>query len=183
MTKNESTERHMILSAFDMNCVVHQNPGLWAHPDDQAHRYTDIDYWVDLAKLLERGGFDCLFLADVLGFYDVYGGSRDAALRQGAQAPVGDPLLLVSAMAAATERLSFGVTVSATYELPYSFARTMSTLDHLTKGRVAWNIVTSYQQSAATNLGLDAQIPHDERYTRAHEFMEVCYKLWEGSWE
>ncbi len=70
-----------------------------------------------------------------------------------------------------------------TYELPYKFAKTMTTLDHLTKGRVAWNIVTSYQQSAAVNLGLDTQIAHDERYNMADEFMEVCYKLWEGSWE
>lgn len=183
MTNKQNPKKRMILNAFDMNCVVHQNPGMWAHPEDQAYRRTDIDYWVDLAKLLERGGFDCLFLADVLGFYDVYGGSRESALRNAAQAPVGDPLLPVSAMAAVTERLGFGVTSSLTYELPYSFAKTMSTLDHLTKGRVAWNIVTSYQASAAVNLGLDAQISHDERYDRADEFMEVCYKLWEGSWE
>lgn len=175
--------RPMILSAFDMNCVVHQNPGLWTHPDDQSHRYTDIEYWTDLAKLLERGSFDCLFLADVLGYYDVYKGSRDTAVQHATQAPVGDPLLTVSAMAAVTENLGFGCTASLTYELPYSFARRMSTLDHLTKGRVAWNIVTSYQQSAALNLGLETQIAHDERYDMADEFMEVCYKLWEGSWE
>jgi FMN-dependent oxidoreductase (nitrilotriacetate monooxygenase family) len=86
-------------------------------------------------------------------------------------------------MAAVTKRLGFGVTVSLSYELPYAFARKMSTLDHLTKGRVAWNIVTSYLKSAATNMGLDDQIPHDERYNIAEEFVEVCYKLWEGSWE
>lgn len=183
MTNKQNPKKRMLLNAFDMNCVVHQNPGMWAHPEDQAHRYTDIDYWVNLAKLLERGGFDCLFLADVLGFYDVYGGTREAAVRHGAQAPVGDPLLLVSAMAAATSKLGFGVTSSLTYSLPYSFAKTMSTLDHLTKGRIAWNVVTSYQASAAANLGLTTQIPHDERYNRADEFMEVCYKLWEGSWE
>jgi long-chain alkane monooxygenase len=108
------------------------------------------------------------------GFYDVYGGNRDAALRTAAQTPVGAPLVTIPAMAAATERLGFGATVSLTYELPYKFAKTMTTLDHLTKGRVAWNIVTSYQQSAAINLGLDRQIPHDERYDIADEFMEVC---------
>ena len=122
-------------------------------------------------------------MADVLGAYDVYGGSRDTAVRGAAQIPVNDPLLVISAMAAATERLCFGVTVSLTYELPYAFARKMSTLDHLTKGRIAWNIVTSYQQSAAVNLGLDRQIPHDERYEIGEEFLEVCYKLWESSWE
>lgn len=175
--------RRILLSAFDMHCPVHQNPGLWRHPDDQAHRYKDLDYWINLARLLERGGFDCLFIADVLGAYDVYGGSRDTAVREAAQTPVGDPLMTISAMAAVTERLCFGSTVSLTYELPYAFARKMTTLDHLTKGRIAWNIVTSYQQSAAVNLGLDRQIPHDERYDMADEFMEVCYKLWEYSWD
>ncbi len=89
----------------------------------------------------------------------------------------------VSAMAAVTETLGFGVTVSLTYEQPCALARRLSTLDHLTGGRVAWNIVTSYLDSAARNLGLDAQIPHDERYEIAEEYLEVCYKLWEASWE
>ncbi len=183
MSQKTSQRDPILLSAFDMHCVVHQNPGMWRYPGDQTHNYKDIEYWVDMAKVLEQGGFDTLFIADVLGFYDVYGGNRDAALRTAAQAPVGDPLMTIAAMAAATKRLSFGATVSLTYELPYKFAKTMTTLDHLTKGRVAWNIVTSYQQSAAVNLGLDQQIEHDERYNIADEFMEVCYKLWEGSWE
>ncbi len=88
------------LNAFDMNCVAHQSPGLWRHPQDQSWRYKDLAYWTELAKLLERGRFDGLFIADVLGTYDVYGGSDEAAIRQAAQIPVGDPLLLVSAMAA-----------------------------------------------------------------------------------
>lgn len=173
----------ILLNAFDMACVGHQSAGLWRHPDDQGHRYTDLGYWTELAQLLERGGFDALFLADVLGIYDVYGGSRDAAVRQAAQVPVNDPVMAVPAMAAVTERLGFGVTVSVTYEQPYALARRMTTLDHLTKGRVAWNVVTSYLDSAARNLGRDQQIPHDERYELAEEYLEVCYKLWEGSWE
>ena len=175
--------KRIILNAFDMGCVGHQSPGLWTHPEDQAHRYKDLDYWTDLARLLERGRFDSLFLADVLGTYDVYRGSRDAAVRQSAQIPLIDPLLTVSAMAAATDHLGFGVTVSLTYEQPYSLARKFTTLDHLTKGRVAWNVVTSYLESAARNLGLDTQVGHDERYEVADEFLEVCYQLWEGSWE
>lgn len=171
------------LNAFDMCCVGHQNPGLWTHPNDTASTYKDLEYWTNLAQLLERGGFDSLFLADVLGIYDVYQNSRDPAIRSGAQVPVNDPTIPISAMAAVTKKLGFGITVSLTYELPYAFARRMSTLDHLTKGRVAWNVVTSYLKSAAENLGLDAQIPHDERYNIADEFIEVCYKLWEGSWE
>ncbi|EJT53264.1 monooxygenase [Trichosporon asahii var. asahii CBS 2479] len=176
-------DRRIYLNAFDMCCVGHQASGMWSYPGDKASTYKDLEYWTDLAKLLEGGGFDALFLADVVGIYDVYQGSRDAAVRSAAQVPVNDPVGPISAMAAVTERLGFGVTVSLTYELPYAFARRMSTLDHLTKGRVAWNIVTSYLKSAATNLGLDAQVPHDERYNIAEEFLEVCYKLWESSWE
>ncbi|MEU1784996.1 LLM class flavin-dependent oxidoreductase [Streptomyces sparsogenes] len=175
--------RRIHLNAFDMACVGHQSPGLWRHPDDQAHRYTDLAYWTDLARLLDRGGFDSLFIADVLGVYDVYQGSRDAAVRQGAQIPLSDPLPAVSAMAAVTERLGFGITVSLTYEQPYKLARTLTTLDHLTKGRIAWNVVTSYLESAARNLGLGGQVPHDDRYEVAEEFLEVCYKLWEYSWD
>ncbi|GAA0906377.1 LLM class flavin-dependent oxidoreductase [Pseudonocardia zijingensis] len=173
----------ILLNAFDMACVGHQSIGLWRHPDDQGHRYVDIDYWTELAQLLERGGFDALFLADVLGVYDVYGGSRDAAVREAVQVPVNDPIMAISAMAAVTRHLGFGVTVSVAYEQPYALARRMTTLDHLTRGRVAWNVVTSYLESAARNLGRDQQIPHDERYDLAEEYLEVCYKLWEGSWE
>lgn len=178
-----SSDRQILLSAFDMHTVTHQNPGAWADPADRAIDYNKLQYWIDTAKLLERGGFDCLFIADVLGMYDVYRGSADTAIEGPAQFPVGDPMLTISAMAAVTERLCFGVTSSLTYELPYAFARKMTTLDHLTEGRIAWNIVTSYQQSAAANLGLGTQMPHDERYNMADEFMEVCYKLWEASVE
>jgi len=176
-------QRRMYLNAFDMTCVGHQSPGCWSHPLDQSHRYKDLSYWTELAQILERGHFDTLFLADVLGTYDVYQGSRTAAVRQAAQVPVNDPVPSIAAMAAVTKRLGFAITISLTYEQPYSFARRMSTLDHLTNGRVAWNIVTSYLQSAAVNLGLSTQISHDERYNLAEEFMEVCYKLWESSWE
>lgn len=173
----------ILLNAFDMACVGHQSAGLWRHPSDEGYRYTDLEHWTSLATMLEDGGFDALFLADVLGVYDVYGGSRDAAVRSAAQVPLADPLLLVPAMAAVTSRLGFGVTVSVAYEHPYALARRFATLDHLTRGRVAWNVVTSYLDSAARNLGRSGQIPHDRRYELAEEFLQVCYKLWEGSWE
>src|SRR5699024_5331798 len=92
-------------------------------------------------------------------------------------------LLVVPLMSAVTKHLGFGVTASVTHEHPYPFARRMSTLDHLTDGRVGWNIVTSYLKSAAVNMGLEDQIRHDERYDIAEEYLQVCYKLWEGSWE
>jgi FMN-dependent oxidoreductase (nitrilotriacetate monooxygenase family) len=178
-----SAARTIHLNAFDMTCVGHQSPGLWRHPDDQSSGYKDLGYWTDLARLLERGCFDSLFIADVLGVYDVYQGSAAAAVTNATQVPVNDPMLAVSAMAAVTKHLGFGVTVSATYEQPYALARKFGTLDHLSKGRVGWNIVTSYLDSAARNLGLDRQVPHDERYQLAEEFLDVCYKLWESSWE
>jgi FMN-dependent oxidoreductase (nitrilotriacetate monooxygenase family) len=162
---------------------MHQSPGLWARPEDQSVRYKDLAYWVELAQLLERGKFDSLFIADVLGVYDTYQGSRDASVRRAMQIPVHDPVIPVSAMAAATERLGFGITVSATYEQPYALARRFGTLDHLTGGRIAWNIVTSYLDGAARNLGMERQMSHDERYELAEEVVDVCYQLWEGSWE
>ncbi|MYM22386.1 NtaA/DmoA family FMN-dependent monooxygenase [Duganella sp. FT135W] len=170
-------------NAFQMNTVSHQSPGLWTHPRNESHRYTDPDYWTELAQLLERGLFDAIFLADVLGAYDVYQGSADAALRHAAQAPLNDPLALVPIMSQATKHLGFGVTCALTYEHPYTFARRMSTLDHLTRGRIGWNIVTGYLDSAARNLGLDQQLSHDERYDLADEYMDVVYKLWEQSWD
>ncbi len=171
------------LNAFDMNCVGHLSAGLWTHPRDRAYTYKNLEYWLELAKLLERGKFDGLFLADVLGVYDVYGGNADAALRQCAQVPVNDPVLLIPAMATVTEHLGFGVTCTLSFEPPYPFARRMSTLDHLTRGRAGWNIVTGYLDSAARGSGLDVQTAHDLRYDIADEYMEVVYKLWEGSWE
>ncbi|MFA4841875.1 MAG: LLM class flavin-dependent oxidoreductase [Agrococcus sp.] len=175
--------RQIRFNAFDMNCVAHQSSGLWRHPDDRSRHYNTIEYWTSLARLLERGAFDGLFIADVLGTYDVYGGSRDAAVRNGAQVPVNDPILLVSAMAAVTEHLGFGITAGTAFEHPYPFARRMTTLDHLTRGRVGWNVVTGYLPSAARNMGQDDQLAHDDRYDHADEYLEVLYKLWEGSWE
>lgn len=177
------SQREIRFNAFDMNCVVHQSPGLWRHPADRAREYNTLDYWVDLAQLLERGLFDGLFIADVLGTYDVYGSSNEAALRAGAQVPVNDPSLIVPAMAHATKHLGFGVTAGTAYEHPYPFARRLATLDHLTNGRVGWNVVTGYLPSAAQNMGNKDQLPHDERYDRADEYLEVVYKLLEGSWE
>jgi FMN-dependent oxidoreductase (nitrilotriacetate monooxygenase family) len=176
-------KREILFNAFAMNCVGHQSPGLWRHPDDRTSDYTSLAYWADLARLLERGKFDALFLADVLGAYDVYGGTPDAALRGGVQVPVNDPMMLVSAMALVTEHLGFGVTANLSYEPPYVFARRLSTLDHHTKGRIGWNIVTGYLDSAARGVGESRQRGHDDRYDVADAFLDVVYKLWQESWE
>ena len=170
------------LNAFDMDCVGHIQQGLWTHPRDRSTEYNTLDYWTGFARTLERGLFDGLFLADVLGVYDVHGGSPGPAIQYAVQVPVGDPLMLISAMAAATRHLGFGVTVNLTYDPPFPFARRMSTLDHLTQGRIGWNVVTGYLDSAARAMGLDRQVAHDDRYDVADDYMQAVYKLWEGSW-
>jgi FMN-dependent oxidoreductase (nitrilotriacetate monooxygenase family) len=166
-----------------MNCVGHISHGLWAHPDNTRHRFNDIDFWTEEAKLLEAGLFDSVFLADVIGTYDGYRGGPETSLRESVQIPNNDPLLVIPAMAAVTKHLGFAATFSTTYEPPFSFARRASTLDHLTKGRFGWNIVTSYLPNAARNFGLDDEVEHDDRYALADEFLDVVYKLWEGSWD
>ena len=175
--------KEIVLNAFDMNCVGHIQQGLWTHPRDRSTNYTDLHYWTEYARMLEAGLFDGIFFADVVGVYDVYGGNADAALRGAVQVPVNDPTLLIPAMAAVTTHLCFGVTSNLCIEQPFQFARRMSTLDHLTRGRVGWNIVTGYLDSASRAIGLNGQMAHDDRYDLADEYMELVYKLWECSWE
>lgn len=176
------TDRLLAINAFDMCCPGHIQQGLWCHPRDHAVHYRRLAYWADYARRLERGLFDGLFLADVLGIYDVYAGSPEAALRHAVQVPVHDPLMVIGAMALVTQHLGFGVTANLSYESPYLFARRMSTLDHLTDGRLAWNIVTGYLDSAARAQGRGRQTMHDDRYDLADEFMQLVYQLWEHSW-
>lgn len=177
------TAKRMRLFAFDFQGPAHLSAGLWRHEQDQGARYKDLRYWTDYARLLEQARFDGIFFADNVGYHDVYQGNADAALADAAQIPANDPSAVVSAMAGVTENLGFGLTGSTSYEHPYALARRFTTLDHLTGGRVGWNLVTSYADSAARNLGTGQQVPHDERYDMAAEYLEVCYKLWEASWE
>ncbi len=170
------------LNAFTMNCVGHQALGLWTHPRDRSTEYKTLAHWTELARLLEAGLFDGVFFADVLGVYDVYGGGPDAALRRAIQVPMNDPLMVIPAMAATTEHLGFGVTVNLSYEPVAPLARRFSTLDHLTNGRIGWNVVTGYLDSAARAAGRPQQAGHDDRYDAAEPIMAAAYALWEGSW-
>ncbi|KAF2272414.1 putative xenobiotic compound monooxygenase, DszA family [Westerdykella ornata] len=180
----EQPKKSLILNAFVEMCSGHQSPGLWRHPDDHSKDFNSVDHWIELAKLLERAKFHGMFIADVLGGYDVYKGPHnlEPAIRSAAQWPVNEPLAVIPAMAAATTSLSFGATVAVTYEQPFHLARRLSTVDHLTNGRVGWNIVTGYLDSAARNLGYTQQPEHDERYAIAEEYIRVMYKLFESSW-
>ena len=175
--------KRLLFNAFSMNCVSHIHHGLWRRPDTRQLDYASLDPWVELATLLERAKFDTLFLADVSGVYDNYKGSAETAIREAMQIPINDPSLLIPAMAHATQHLGFAFTGSVLAEHPFNFARRASTLDHLTDGRIAWNIVTSYLPSAAQNLGFDDLPRHDDRYDRGDDYLDVLYKLWEGSWE
>lgn len=193
----EKPKKQLIINAFVESCSGHQSPGLWRHPQDRSWDFNNVKHWTNLAQLLEKGKFHGIFIADVLvsknllirfhshvltrkGSYDVYKGPRnpDPAIVSGAQWPVNEPLAVVPAMAAATKNIGFGVTVATTYEQPYHLARRLSTVDHLTDGRVGWNIVTGYLDSAARNLGHTEQPSHDERYAIAEEYVDVTYKLW-----
>src|SRR5258707_14372774 len=120
-SKRDKMPKQIRLNAFDMNCVGHQSPGLWTHPRDRSDRYNTLDYWVELAKLLERGKFDALFLADVLGVYDVYRGSPDAAIANAVQVPVNDPLLLIPPLPILPQNWALAVTSRSPTNNPKPF--------------------------------------------------------------
>lgn len=176
-------KKQIHLNGFVQHSPSPHSTGLWSYKRHEGHRHNRLAYWEEIARILERGKFDALFFADVIGTYSVYQNSYEPAVTNAVQIPAHDPLLVISALAASTNHIGFAVTVSTTYSQPYALARQLSTLDHLTEGRVGWNIVTSYLESEAVNLGLKRRLPKHVRYDRADEFLEVVYKLWEHSWE
>ena len=175
-------KKEISFNAFEMNCISHLSPGLWRYPNDKALCYKDMEYWQNIARIAQKRLFDAVFIADVLGIYEQYRGNDISALKTALQVPVNDPLSLAVIGAGASEHVGFGITAGVPFEHPFAFARRLSTLDHLTKGRIGWNIVTGYLPSANRNMG-STELPHDERYELADEYMEVIYKLLEGSWE
>lgn len=173
----------LIFGVYEQASVgVGGSPSLWTHPADKRLENDRLPFWVNLARTLEQGGLDLLFFGDVLGLYDVYQGGHEGAVRWALEAPANDPLVHIAALIGVTRTLGFGLTASTTYEHPFPFARRLGTLDHLSEGRIGWNVVTSYLDSAAKNFGLDEQPDPEHRYDRAEEFLDVAYKLWEGSW-
>lgn len=173
----------LAFNAFVMNTASHIQHGQWRHPDARQVDFNDVDLWVDLARTLERGLFDAIFFADVVGLYGPLGGDYEVNAREGLQIPSNDPSVLLSALAVNTEHLGLAFTSSVLQAHPFDFARKVSTLDHISRGRVAWNIVTTHLENAARNFGQDQLTPHDERYAWAAEYVDVVYKLWEGSWD
>lgn len=171
----------MHLAAFLIAGPVCHSHALWRHPDRPVP-FLDLDHYVGIARALERGRFDLLFFADRLAIADRLGGDKATGLRHGDQDSTRlDPIPLLGALAATTERLGLGATRSTTYDQPYHVARAFQTLDHLSAGRAAWNVVTSMNDGEAANFGLDAHLDHDRRYDRADEFVQLTMDLW-SSW-
>jgi FMN-dependent oxidoreductase (nitrilotriacetate monooxygenase family) len=155
----------------------------WRHPlsTPKGLEWNRPQVWQRLAQELERGRFDALFFADQPLPGNVYQGSYDSALKNGVMFPAHDPLVLAPIIASVTSKLGIAVSMSTAYYHPFMLVRKLSTLDNLSDGRVAWNVVTSYQENGAEAFGADF-LSHDERYRRADEYFDVCEKLW-NSWE
>ena len=155
----------------------------WAGPQTGSGYHWDRpELWQDMAVALERAKFDLIMLGDSLAVPATYQGQMDAYLRYAEHAPFHDPSPLVAIMAAATSRIGLALTLSTTFYPPFLLARLMTTLDHLSRGRIAWNVVTSYKIEEALNFGYQELLDHDQRYDRADEYMELCAQLW-ASWE
>jgi FMN-dependent oxidoreductase (nitrilotriacetate monooxygenase family) len=175
--------KQLVLGAFEEFTPSFISNG-WAHERSNPGGFATLKFWQGMARELEDAGFDFLFFADALGYpMDDTGAIPDVVVREAVQFPVHDPLSIVSGLAATVDRLGFVVTASTTSEVPYLLARRFATLDHLTEGRIGWNIVTSDMQAALIRLlGFTEITPHDKRYDRADEFIDVTLKLWEGGW-
>lgn len=172
----------MNLAAFLIAGPVAHSHALWRNPAHEVP-FLSLDYYAEVARTLERGKFDLIFFADRLAVADRFGGDFGVGIRSGDQDSTRmDPVLILGALAATTSRIGLGATRSTTYDQPYNLAREFATLDHLSKGRAAWNVVTSMNDSEAMNFGLESHLSHDQRYDRAEEFMELIFKLW-GSWD
>jgi FMN-dependent oxidoreductase (nitrilotriacetate monooxygenase family) len=177
-----ATPKTMHLCGFLIAGPVVHSHAIWRNP---AHTtdFLGLKHYAEIAKTLERGRFDFLFFADRLAIADRYGASHITGIRHGDQdATRMDPLPILGALAAVTEHIGLGATRSTTYDAPYNIAREFATLDHISAGRAAWNVVTSMNDGEALNFGSVPHLGHDERYDRADEFMEVAFKLWD-SWE
>jgi FMN-dependent oxidoreductase (nitrilotriacetate monooxygenase family) len=156
----------------------------WNDPfgGNDPHLWTNGDFYIDMARSLERAGFDYFMIEDSLMVPDIFAGTAELELKHARYAPKLDPLSLVPLLTRFTQHLGVIATASATFYPPFMLARTMSTLDHLSGGRVGWNIVTSSEDRAAQNFGLEKLPEHDLRYEMAEEFVELVFALWE-SWE
>ena len=177
-------EKSMIhLAQFLTHGPSFHSLGMWRHPktDHDRFRWDRPALYEHIAKTCERGLFDMIFFADLNYISDTFQGSLAPTLRYAAQAPEHDPIPLVAWLGAVTKRIGVAATFSTSNQHPFYAARMWATLDHMTEGRAGWNVVTSINRNQQANYGVE-RAPTDTRYEQAHEFMEVCQKLW-ASWD
>src|SRR3954465_14483623 len=176
-----TTGRTMKMVGFlqAQNCSI--APGSWRHPAASTD-YLGPDHFTRVARVLEEGKFHLAFFDDRLAMPDIYGRDHRAAVGNGIPVVKMDPATILAVMSGVTSRLGLGGTYSTTYYEPFHVARLFATLDLMTRGRAAWNVVTSLNDSEAQNMGRDEVSGHDERYDRADEFMEVVLGHWDA-WE
>lgn len=155
----------------------------WRHPQSERHDFDTLDYWVNIARICEDAKLDFLFLADAWGWADVKGQRPDICTTEGLDLPRLDPAIVGAALLSATDKLGIVMTGSTLLEQPYAFARRMQSLDHLSNGRIGWNVVTTGTAETAVAAFGVPMVPHDERYDMADDFMTLVYKLFEGAWE
>lgn len=173
----------MIFNAFVQIVPGHHYEGLWRSPWGLQNPYEDFNTWIRMAKRIEDAKFDGLFIADSLGLFGPYGGTHRAHAEGAISFPEDDAIIVAAALAAVTKNLSLGFTSATIQNQPFEFARMVSTLDRISNGRAAWNIVSSALLSAHQNVGMDQVPTSDERYARSDEFLKVVLSLWEGSWD
>ncbi len=172
--------RDMILVGFLQAQNCSNFAGSWRHPDSRSD-FASPEYYAHIGKVLEAGKFQLAFFDDRLGMPEFHGGRFAEAIEHGIRSVKMDPIACMMPMAMATTRLGLGATYSVSYYQPYHVARLFMTLDHMTKGRAAWNVVTSMNDIEAQNMGMERSVAHDLRYDRADEFMDVVLGHW-GTW-
>ena len=171
----------MSLVAFMQAGNVSVYAGSWRHPATE-HGFLTQGYYQKLGRTLEDGCFDMMFFDDRLAMPSIYGGSVAEAVRLGARPVKLDLSVVLGVIAGATRTIGLGATYSTTYYSPFHVARTFATLDHLTGGRAAWNVVTSVNDGEAQNYGVEHHLDHDARYDRADEFLQATTGLWD-TWD
>ncbi|MBB5685691.1 NtaA/DmoA family FMN-dependent monooxygenase [Sphingobium boeckii] len=180
MNKTKKPLSFGVIQGLAMSGMV---TGIWAHPDNNSHNFLALNHWIDLARKLESGGIDFLFFADQFAYPLKNGTLAPRTVQDAVSFPMGDPVVLLSALAAATTHLGLVTTMSTMTEAPPHIARRLSTLDSLSGGRIGWNVVTGANQQSTTRIFGTALREHGERYAIADDFLELVLKFWEGSWE
>jgi FMN-dependent oxidoreductase (nitrilotriacetate monooxygenase family) len=173
-------QRRMHLIAYLKTGPTALHVGGWRHPEATLDDILDPGRYEHIARVLEAARFDGCFFADLFGLYDVHQGSFDAYVRRGGQISYLDPTVVLPVMATVTRHLGLGATLSTSFHTAYHLARWLASLDAMSKGRVAWNVVTSATDLEAKNAGLDELPPRNLRYDRADEVLEACFALWNG---